>query len=300
MCSYNQINNSYGCENSYTLNHLLKNELNFQGFVVSDWTGQHSGVGSALAGMDMSMPGDVTFSSGTSFWGANLTVAVLNGTVPQWRLDDMVTRIVAAWYYVGRDTTAVPINFDSWSLDTYGYQHPIPGVDFGLINEHVDVRGDHATVVRQIGQASSVLLKNVDGALPLTGKEKYTAVIGDDAGSNAVGINGCPDRDCDWEGNGTLAMGWGSGTDNFPYIVTPETAIQNEVLSNGGAFDSVPSDYDYAQIQLSASQATVAIVFVNADSGEGYINVDGNEGDRNNLTLWHDGDTLIKTVAGYV
>lgn len=27
-----QINNSYGAQNSYTLNYLLKNELDFQGF----------------------------------------------------------------------------------------------------------------------------------------------------------------------------------------------------------------------------------------------------------------------------
>jgi beta-glucosidase-like glycosyl hydrolase len=53
MCSYNQINNSYGCQNSYTLNYLLKNELNFQGFVMSDWQAQHSGVGDILAGLDM-------------------------------------------------------------------------------------------------------------------------------------------------------------------------------------------------------------------------------------------------------
>ena len=32
MCSYQQINNSYGCQNSYTLNYLLKEELDFQGF----------------------------------------------------------------------------------------------------------------------------------------------------------------------------------------------------------------------------------------------------------------------------
>lgn len=32
MCSYNQINNSYACENSYVLNKLLKSELGFQGF----------------------------------------------------------------------------------------------------------------------------------------------------------------------------------------------------------------------------------------------------------------------------
>jgi len=43
---------------------------------------------------DMSMPGDIAFDSGTSYWGANLTVAVLNGTVPQWRIDDMATRIM--------------------------------------------------------------------------------------------------------------------------------------------------------------------------------------------------------------
>lgn len=40
------------------------------------------------------MPGDIAFDSGTSYWGANLTVAVLNGTIPQWRVDDMATRIM--------------------------------------------------------------------------------------------------------------------------------------------------------------------------------------------------------------
>lgn len=43
MCSYNQINNSYGCQNSKVLNDLLKNELGFQGFVMSDWQAQHTG-----------------------------------------------------------------------------------------------------------------------------------------------------------------------------------------------------------------------------------------------------------------
>jgi beta-glucosidase len=53
MCGYNQINNSYSCQNSYALNYLLKNELDFQGFVMSDWGAHHSGVGAALAGLDM-------------------------------------------------------------------------------------------------------------------------------------------------------------------------------------------------------------------------------------------------------
>lgn len=37
MCSYNRLNGSYACENSKVLNGLLKEELGFQGYVVSDW-----------------------------------------------------------------------------------------------------------------------------------------------------------------------------------------------------------------------------------------------------------------------
>ena len=294
MCSYQQINNSYGCQNSYILNYLLKGELGFQGFVMSDWSAQHSGVGAALAGLDMTMPGDVTFDSGTSYWGTNLTVAVLNGTIPAWRLDDAAVRIMAAYYYVGRDTHAVPINFDSWTLDTYGYENYVVNEGYGLINEHVDVRAGHGNLIRQMGAASTVLLKNTNNVLPLTGKEKLTAVFGNDAGDNPAGPNGCPNRGCD---NGTLGMAWGSGTAEFSYLVTPETAIQNEVLNNLGAFESITDNFAAKQIQGLASRASVAIVFVNADAGEGFINVDGNIGDRNNLTLWQGGDTLIQNVS---
>lgn len=69
MCSYNQVNNSQACQNSYTLNYLLKGELGFQGFVVSDWIGTHSGVSSVLAGLDMTMPGDTDNDSGRSYFG---------------------------------------------------------------------------------------------------------------------------------------------------------------------------------------------------------------------------------------
>ena len=294
MCSYNQINNSYGCSNSYTLNYLLKQELDFQGFVMSDWQAQHSGVSDALAGLDMTMPGDTLFDTGDSFWGTNLTIAVLNGTIPQYRLDDMAVRIMAAYYYVGRDQAYTPTNFDSWSRDTYAPIHAAVESELGLVNLHVDVRANHAAVVRSVAASSNVLLKN-NGALPLSGTEKWTAIIGEDAGSNAYGANGCSDHGCD---NGTLAMGWGSGTADFPYLVTPEQAIQNHILTTGGGLVfAVLDNYADSQIVTTAEQASVSIVFVNSDSGEGYINVDGNEGDRKNLTVWHDGDRVIQNVT---
>lgn len=304
MCSYNQINNSYACQNSYTLNYLLKNELGFQGFIMSDWSGQLSGVSSALAGLDQTMPGDIAFNSGTSYWGANLTIAVLNGTVPQWRLDDMAIRIMAGYYYVDRQANTVPDapNFSAWTDDTYSYQHMYAQEGYTQVNWHVNVNQEfnHYKSIRDVGAKGTVLLKN-NGALPLTGKEMLTTVFGSDAGENGWGANGCSDRGCD---NGTLAMGWGSGTANFPYLITPEEAIKAKVRENRGSFEGVTDDSAYDQAAALARRVAqpgvggACIVFANSDSGEGYITVDFNEGDRSNLTLWHDADTMIATVAG--
>ena len=85
MCSYQRINNSYGCQNSKTLNGLLKEELGFQGYVMTDWYAQHGGIASANAGLDMAMPY-------SDFWNSNLTDAIANGTMEASRLDDMATR----------------------------------------------------------------------------------------------------------------------------------------------------------------------------------------------------------------
>jgi beta-glucosidase len=293
MCSYQQINNSYGCQNSKIMNDILKNELGFQGFVMSDWGAHHTGVGAAVAGLDMSMPGDTAFSSGLSFWGTNLTLAVLNGTMPLYRLDDMAMRIMAAYFKVGRTVDEPYPNFSSWSRETFGFVHAGADEGYQQINFHVDVRGDHAALIREVAAKGTVLLKNT-GALPLD-KPRFLAVIGEDAGPNLNGPNGCADRGCD---NGTLAMGWGSGTADFPYLVTPDTALQNQALEDGSRYESILDNYATSQINALVAQAyATPIVFVNADSGEGYISVDGNEGDRNNLTLWHSGDELIKNVS---
>lgn len=43
--------------------------------------------------------------------------------------------------------------------------------------------------------------------------------------------------------------------------------------------------------------SSVALVFVNANSGEGFLSVEGNNGDRNNMTLWRNGENVIKTAS---
>ena len=51
----------------------------------------------------MSMPGDINFTPGTSWWGPNLTAFVESGTIAAARVDDMVERIIGAWYLLGQD-----------------------------------------------------------------------------------------------------------------------------------------------------------------------------------------------------
>jgi beta-glucosidase len=49
----------------------------------------------------MTMPG-TDFSNNNVFWGPQLQSAVSNGQVQQSRLDDMVRRVLAAWYLTGQ------------------------------------------------------------------------------------------------------------------------------------------------------------------------------------------------------
>ncbi|KAI9740238.1 MAG: hypothetical protein M1834_004816 [Cirrosporium novae-zelandiae] len=296
MCSYNQVNNSYSCQNSYLMNHLLKGELGFEGFVVSDWPAQHAGVSSALAGLDMTMPGDYDWDNlGKTFFGSNLTLSVLNGTVPEWRIDDMATRIMAAFFKVGLTVEQPPINFNSFNLDTYGALHYAAGEEYGYgqINWHVDVRGNHSNIIREVAAKGTVLLKNVNNALPLK-KPRFLAIVGEDAGPAKYGPNGCSDRGCD---DGTLGMGWGSGTAAYPYMVTPQYAIEAHAIADGTIAQTITDNYAYDEITTLVSQVDATLVFVNADAGEWYIVVDENYGDRNNLTLWGGGEELIKNVT---
>ncbi|KAK2459326.1 hypothetical protein APHAL10511_008657, partial [Amanita phalloides] len=280
MCSYNQINNTYACENDKVMNDIVKREFGFQGFIMSDWSATPSTL-SAIAGLDMTMPGDLTFNSGTSYFGGNLTKYVQNGTIPEARVDDMVTRILASWYLLGQDSPTYPVtNFNAFNpLDP-------------ATNEHIDVQADHAEVVREIGVSSTVLLKNVGGALPLK-KPRSLALLGSDAGPGAAGANQFSDQGGQ---NGILAMGWGSGTAWFPYLISPYEAIQRRAAQDHTSMFWSFDDYNYETAAQYAVQRSAAIVFLNSDSGE-YITVDGNEGDRKNLTAWHNGDKLVLTVA---
>ncbi|KAI6838998.1 glycoside hydrolase family 3 protein [Hortaea werneckii] len=320
MCSYNQVNNSYACQNSKLLNGILKDELGFQGFIQSDWLAQRSGVASALSGLDMSMPGDgLIWQDGKPLWGHELTKAVLNGTLPMERLDDMVLRIAAAWYQMEQDdedkwsslAEGGKPNFSSWTDAEVGQLHPgaSNSQEKGVVNKFVEVRqteegGDHDDLARTIAREGIVLLKNDKKALPISrngsalesgaqdGKIRI-GVFGEDAFPNPDGPNACPDRGCN---DGTLAMGWGSGAAEFPYLVSPAEALH----SNFDMQTVEVTDWKTNKVEHvdgTAAAQDVCLVFVNSDSGEGYISWNGVKGDRNDLLPQKGGNELVTAVA---
>lgn len=278
MCSYNQLNGTWACENDKMLNGVLKGEFGFPGYVTSDWWATHSTT-SVNAGLDMTMPGDQTYESGTTYFGNNLVQAVNQGRVNQSRIDDIALRILAGWYLLKQDSGFPSVNFNSWNVNGAGAQH-------------LDVQGNHKQTVRAIGAASTVLLKNVGNALPLK-NPKTLGIIGNGAGPGSKGMNGYEDR----AGNdGVLGMGWGSGTVEYPYLITPLDGIK----SRAGSGTTVSSSLSDTDLNAAASAATgkdYAIVFITSDGGEGYLTVEGHAGDRNDLKAWHNGDALVARVA---
>ncbi|THH31978.1 hypothetical protein EUX98_g2202 [Antrodiella citrinella] len=280
MCSYSEsqeqsvmfllraqvdsVNGTFSCENDQTLNGILKGEFGFQGYVMSDWWATHSGAPAVNAGLDMTMPGDTTTNSGQ--------------TTPPLTQGDMNNR-----YLLEQDSGFPAVNFDAWQSSA---------------GTHVNVQADHADLIRTIGDASTVLLKNSNNALPFTNSLKSIAVIGNGATNSSKGPNGISLSYTDRGGDdGVLAMGWGSGTDNFPYLVAPVDAITARTKPVGITVTSSLSDTDLTGAANAAANKDVALVFITADSGEGYITVEGNAGDRNNLSAWHGGDALVEQVA---
>jgi len=133
MCAYNQVNTSWSCENKQ-LYDVLRKELGFDGFVVSDWYAQHDIYLSIFNGLDLEMPVG-------AIYGPYLTQAVEHGNVKPALIDQHIGRTLGAMLRLGL--------FDHPPTKT-----PLPAA------------ADLA-VARRVVDEGAVLLKNDGNLLPL-------------------------------------------------------------------------------------------------------------------------------------
>ncbi|KAF9502852.1 glycoside hydrolase family 3 protein [Hydnum rufescens UP504] len=291
MCSYNlSMSNSppqwvfrydiyssskwhVACEDEYALNDILKGEIGFQGYIMSDWSATHSTL-SAEAGLDMTMPGDIVFSDNVTYFGQNLTDYVHNGTIAESRVNDMATRILAAYYLLSKTRTFLP------SILTRGTQRPVQPARRCNQRKHQQLRSPQlvflelfirflsiysSRIAHHVAASSTILLKNIQNALPLQ-KPKTLVIIGSDAMPPPNGPNGFPDFGVYPEP--LLWDGVGSGTANFPYLISPLEAIQARCRKDLTTVSWFSNNWDLETVGSVAQYQDVAIVFVNSDSGE--------------------------------
>ncbi|KAL5621093.1 hypothetical protein FOBRF1_004339 [Fusarium oxysporum] len=236
MCSYNRVNGNYSCANSEMLSTILKDELAFRGYVVSDWYATHGTAGHANAGLDIEMPGNVSALAGPSYFGESLLQAVNNGTVSKARLSEMAERVMTPYFLLGQDKNYPTVDPSSGPVfSTYQYGHGSQRLlAYSKEVEARNVRGDHAKLIRELAAAGTVLLKNVNGALPLK-KQKNIGVFGNDASDPTIG-SVYLDYGIHPEGfeMGTVDVGGGSGTVRHTNLVTPLEAIEKHVAELGG------------------------------------------------------------------
>lgn len=150
MSSYNKLNGTYTSENPWLLDQVLRKEWGYDGIVMSDWFGSHSTAPTVTAGLDLEMPGP------SRDRGEKLVAAVEAGEVSR---DTVRTRALNILRLMER----------TGALD-----------DHSAFEEKAEDRAEHRALIRRAGAEGTVLLKNANDILPLSGNGKI-AVIGPNA-----------------------------------------------------------------------------------------------------------------------
>lgn len=291
MCSYQRLNGSYTCENSKAQNGLLKGELGFQGYIMSDWGGTHSGVSSVENGLDMDMPGGLgnygTVPEAGSFFGGNITAMVNNGTVDESRIDDMIVRIMTPYYWLGQDQDYPSVDESSADLNTFSPRDTwLRNFTFTGTRSR-DVRDNHGGLIRKHGAAGTVLLKNVDNALPLKAP-KSIAIFGNDAGDDTEGFYNQQNFQF-----GTLTAGGGSGTGRLTYLITPLQAINERARQDNSLVQQWLNNTLIVNTNITdlwiPEQPSVCLVFLKTWAEEA--------ADRQHLSVDWDGNQVVQNVA---
>jgi beta-glucosidase len=254
MVSYSSWNGQKMHGNTHLLTDVLKGELGFRGFLVSDWAAidqLSSDYKSAIeqsvnAGLDMAMiPNGPGQKNNYVEYITFLKQLATEGKIPQSRIDDAVRRIL-------------------WVKCRMGvFEHPYADPK---LTEAVGSTG-HRMVARDCVRQSLVLLKNENQALPLSKKIKNLAVVGKAA--DDLGIQ-CGGWTITWQGKtGEVTTGGTTILTAVRHAVSPDTKVSfspdGNNLQGADAILVVVGELPYAEMKgdrkdLRLAAADVALV----------------------------------------
>jgi beta-glucosidase len=218
MVSYSSVRGQKMHANRHLLTDVLKGELGFQGFLVSDWAAidqispdYRSDVETSInAGLDMIMipNGPGTKNNYIDFQAA-LTQLVREGKIPMSRIDDAVARILRVKFEMG--------------LFDRPWANPALLAKVGC--------SKHRAVARECVRKSLVLLKNDKKTLPLSKQMKRLHVAG--RGADNLGMQ-CGGWTNDWQGrSGTPVHGGTTILTAIKKAVSADTKVTYSANGSG-------------------------------------------------------------------
>ena len=234
MVSYSSWNGLKMHANKYLLTDVLKGELGFQGFLVSDWAAidqispdyKKDVELSINAGLDMVMiPNGPGKKNNYVEFIQDLKDLVAEGKVSPARIDDAVRRILRIKYQMG----------------LFENPHTDPALTAEIGSP------EHRAVARECVRESLVLLKNENHALPLSKKIKRLVVVG--AAADDLKIQ-CGGWTIMWQGDGQLTRGT-TILQAIRETVSPETEVtfspDGSDIKNADAIIVVVGEEPYAE-----------------------------------------------------
>jgi beta-glucosidase len=231
MCTSEQLNDIYACQNRQYLTGVLRGQLHFTGWVMSDWQAARSTVGSANGGMDMEMPSP-------QYYGPALERAVQQGQVSMSTLNRMVRRIL----------------FTMFRLRLFDR---VPQEREKAFEANASTPASIRTAER-IAEEGTVMLKDRRHILPLRGSGRRIALIGSPASPQGATLAE--------QGYGSAHV---PEPGYPPNVVSPLQAISVRAARAGDAVTY--TDGSSAQAAAAAARtADVAVVFVSDVSTEGF------------------------------
>ncbi|HXI72114.1 MAG TPA: glycoside hydrolase family 3 N-terminal domain-containing protein [Verrucomicrobiae bacterium] len=247
MVSFSSWNGKKMHGNKYLLTDVLKGELGFKGFLVSDWAAidqlspdfKNDIEASINAGLDMVMiPAGPGQKNNYVEFISDLKELVAAGKVPQSRIDDAAKRILQAKLEIGL------------------FEHP--NADPKLLAEIGSAK--HRAVARECVRQSLVLLKNEHQALPLAKDLKHLVVTGKAA--DDLGIQ-CGGWTISWQGApGAVTQGGTTLLTAIKKTVSPETQVtfspDGDDLQGAEAIVVVIGEMPYAEMKGDRSDLTLA------------------------------------------
>ncbi len=160
MCSYNPINGVWASENNKILRSLLREELGFEGLIVSDWGAVHDMTRAVKAGLDLTMPR-------RELYLCELREAYERGEITEAEIDECCERVLHLVELCQAKDTDVKMS-----------------------------RNERHEAAKKIADEAIVLLKNDNNTLPLTGGKIY--VEGSYAKKPPLGGGGSSLVTCDY------------------------------------------------------------------------------------------------------